>query len=269
MASAVILAGLTLVTVACGESKRHAEPGSGGHDGSGAATGGAATGGAGEGGTGTSHAAAGGSMSSASGGATPEGHAGSTAGSAVGGAAAAASGSSNATAGASGSSHADAGGAPSEGGADTGPVSGFADDFVPRARTALATAAPPWTCATTLPAVPVADGDAVRDVVRAFIADALDVAPADITMMTEACGAPTRATCADLFAHDTASTGGALYDTARPLAQELEANTTDVEVSIWTPMKDGLTLPSIFVMTGISDGTLVGLAVFNTPDVCR
>jgi len=134
---------------------------------------------------------------------------------------------------------------------------------------ALAAAAPTWTCATTLPAVPVADGDAVRDVVRAFIAEAVNFAPADISMMTEQCSTPSTTTCAEVFAHDTASTGGALYDSARPLAQELEANTTHVEVSIWTPIKDGLTLPAIFIMTGISDGTLVAMAVFETPDVCN
>lgn len=169
----------------------------------------------------------------------------------------------------SGSSNATEGGATSEGGAGTGVVNGFAADFVPRAQAALAAAAPTWTCATTLPAVPVADSNAVRDVVRAFIAAAVNVAPADITMTTDECSTPSTATCAEVFAHDTASTGGALYDTARPLAQELQANTTDVEVSIWVPMKDGLTLPAVFVMTGISDGVLVGMAVFNTPDVCN
>lgn len=268
LASIMVLAVFAPLTQACGESKRHLETGSGGQAGSSAAASGgssqggdgpAVTGRAGGGGTGASHAGIGGSTNSGSGGATPQGHAGSTAGVTVGGA----------TMGESGSSDAAEGGSTSDGGAGAGPVSGFVADFVPRAQAALAAAAPTWTCATTLPAVPVADGDAVRDVVRGFIADALDVAPADITMMTEECSTPTTTTCAEVFAHDTASTGGALYDTVRPLAQELQANTTDVEVSVWVPMKDGMSLPPVFVMTGISDGVLVGMAVFNTPDVCN
>ena len=81
-------------------------------------------------------------------------------------------------------------------------------------------------------------------------------------------GTPSTNTCAETFAHDTAKSGGSIYDTARPLAQELETNTTDVDVTIWVPMKDWITLPPIVVMTGISDGVLVGLALFNTPNVC-
>ena len=60
----------------------------------------------------------------------------------------------------------------------------------------------------------------------------------------------------------------AALDTAAPLAQELEANATAVEVAIWVPMKDGLTLQSMVVMTGIADGVLVGMALFNSAGVC-
>jgi hypothetical protein len=54
-----------------------------------------------------------------------------------------------------------------------------------------------------------------------------------------------------------------------PLATELEANVTDVEVTIWTPMQDGLSLPGDAVMSGISQGQLVGIVVFNAPYACQ
>jgi hypothetical protein len=161
------------------------------------------------------------------------------------------------------------GGSAGDGVAGAGAVSGFAADFLPRAQAALKAAAPAWTCATTLPLVPVEDREAVHDAVRAFIAAAVDVAPADISMTTQECSTPSTISCADTFAHDTAKSGGSIYDTARPLALELEAKTADVEVSIWVATKDGITLPGIAVMTGISDGVLVGMAVFNSPEVCN
>ena len=268
---AVLFAGLTQMIPACGESKRAVVP-----------VGSSGAGNGDQGGAGGASANAGAPVVSASGGRSQGGEsAGARAGSASSGAggqglAAGAGGTSTdgAVGGESGSTGAGApsgadGGSAGDGAAGAGPVTGFAADFIPRAQAALNAAAPPWTCATTLPAVPVADGEAVRDVVRAFIAEAMDVALADITMSTEACDTPSTNTCAEIFAHDTASSGGALYDTARPLALELEANTTDVEVTIWVPMKDGMALPAIYVMTGISDGVLVGMAVFNSPDVCR
>ena len=134
---------------------------------------------------------------------------------------------------------------------------------------ALKSAAPSWTCATTLANVPVADGAAARNAVRAFIAQALGVAPTDITMTAQQCSTPSTTSCAQHFAHDTAASGGPIYDTAAPLAKELEANATAVEVAIWVPMKDGITLQSVVVMSGIADGVLVGMVVFNTPNVCN
>jgi len=121
-----------------------------------------------------------------------------------------------------------------------------------------------WTCATTLPNVPVADAAEARNVVRAFIAGATGVAPTDITMNVQECSTPNTNSCAERFAHDTAKSGGSIYDTARPLAIELEAAATAVEETIWTQP----TFQAVLVMNGIADGVLVGMAVFNDPNVC-
>ncbi|MES1174966.1 MAG: hypothetical protein ABUL62_11635 [Myxococcales bacterium] len=86
----------------------------------------------------------------------------------------------------------------------------------------------------------------------------------DITMTVQECSTPSTNTCGEIFAHDTAKSGGSIYDTARPLALELEAAAMAVEVTIWTPP----TSSAVVVMNGIADGVLVGMAVFNTSSVC-
>lgn len=171
------------------------------------------------------------------------------------------------TAGGSGSGG--AGGSPADASGSDATDGRFAADFTARARAALASGAPSWTCATALPNVPVADAAAARDAVRQFIAQVVGVPSSDIMMSVQTCGITMPTTCATTFAHDTAKSGGAIYDSVAPLAQELEANATDVEVTIWVPMQNGLTLAADVVMTGISDGLLVGMVVFNAPYVCQ
>jgi len=83
-------------------------------------------------------------------------------------------------------------------------------------------------------------------------------------MAVQECSTPSTNTCAEIFAHDTAKSGGQIYNTARPLALELEAAATAVEVTIWTPP----TFQAVVVMSGIADGVLVGMAVFNDANVC-
>jgi hypothetical protein len=146
---------------------------------------------------------------------------------------------------------------------------GFALDFAARAGGAIAAAAPPWTCATSLPTEPVADADAAREAVRQFIARVVGVPAGDITVTVQECATSMTASCASIFAHDTAKSGGAIYDTAWPLAQELEANANAIEVSIWTPMQSGLSLQPAVVMSGTADGLLTGLAVFNSTYPCH
>ena len=84
-------------------------------------------------------------------------------------------------------------------------------------------------------------------------------------MTAPECSTPNTTTCAERFAHDTAKSGGSIYNTARPLALELEAAATAVEETIWSPPM----FSAVVVMSGIADGVLVGMAVFNTPNVCN
>jgi hypothetical protein len=142
---------------------------------------------------------------------------------------------------------------------------GFAWDFAARASAALAAGAPSWTCATALPTVPVADTNAVHDVIHAFVAQVVAVSVADVTENDPPCGAPMNATCANHFAHDCAKSGGNIYDTVVPLATELEATAQSVEETIWVPTS----MTGDVAMSGISDGMLVGMIVFNGMYPCR
>jgi hypothetical protein len=144
---------------------------------------------------------------------------------------------------------------------------GFVADFTPRAKAALAAGAPSWICATTLPTVPVADAAAAREAVRQFVAQVAGVSAADAAVRAQTCGAP-NASCAATFAHDCAKSGGDIYNTVAPLAEELNASATAVEETIWTPMQNGISYGAAVVLSGISDGTLVGLADFNYAVAC-
>jgi len=146
---------------------------------------------------------------------------------------------------------------------------GFAADFTARADAALAAGAPSWVCATTLPNVPVADVAAARDAVRQFIAQIVGVAPADIMMTVQMCGAAMPAnSCAATFAHDCSKSGGNIYNTVAPFADELNTTATDVEETIWVPMQNGSSFAGDVVLSGISDGLLVGMVDFNYPSTC-
>jgi hypothetical protein len=146
---------------------------------------------------------------------------------------------------------------------------GFVANFSSRASAALAAGAPPWACATALPDVPVADAAAAREAVRQFISHVVGVPAADIMVNVQPCNSTTPPGCAVTFAHDTAKSGGSIYSTVDPLAKELEANATAVEETIWVPMQNGMTLEADVVMSGISDGVLVGMVVFNSPYACH
>jgi len=164
-----------------------------------------------------------------------------------------------------------AAGSPSDANGFDATDAGFAAAFSARARAALASGAPSWTCATALPTVPVADTASMRDAVRQFIAQVVGVPAADIMMtVSPYCGTAMPAnSCATTFAHDTAKSGGSIYYSVAPLAQDLEANATDVEETIWVPMQNGMTLAADVVMSGISDRLLVGMVVFNAPYACQ
>ena len=111
----------------------------------------------------------------------------------------------------------------------------------------------------------------MRDAVRQFVAQGVGVPPSDIAMMVSPYGgaAMPANSCATTFAHDTAKSGGSIYAAVAPLAQELDANAKAVEETIWVPMQNGMSLAADVVMSGISDGLLVGMVVFNAPYACQ
>ena len=144
---------------------------------------------------------------------------------------------------------------------------GFAADFAARARTALTAVSPSWNCDTALPTVPVADAGAAREAIRQYVAQVAGLAPADLTIMPKTCGTPATATCTNIFGHDAAKSGGQTYDTIIALGEELEANAADIEVTLWVPAGTGAAIAA--VMSGIFDGQLVGMVLFESPYPCH
>jgi hypothetical protein len=145
-----------------------------------------------------------------------------------------------------------------------GTDAGFAWDFSVRANAALAST-PAWTCAATLPTVPVADSTAARDVIQSFVARVTGVAVSDVSVTEGPCNTPTTTSCSERFAHDCAKSGGDTYNIVLPLAEELEAQAGSVEETIWVPAS----MTGNVVLSGIVDGLLVGMVVFNGELSCR
>ena len=144
---------------------------------------------------------------------------------------------------------------------------GFASDFAARARTELAAVAPSWNCDTALPTVSVADANAVREAVRQYVAQVVGLSRADLTITAQTCGTAASATCSNIFGHDAAKSGGMTYATIIALGEELEANATDVEVTLWIPAGTGSAVA--VVMSGISNGQLVGMVLFEAAYPCQ
>jgi hypothetical protein len=160
-----------------------------------------------------------------------------------------------------------AGGAPIDAGGLDATDAGFAADFAARARTELAAVAPSWNCDTALPTVAVADPNAAREAIRQYVAQVVGLAPADLTIMPQSCGTPASATCTNIFGHDAAKSGGMAYDTIIALGEELEANAADIEVTLWIPAGTGAAVA--VVMSGISDGQLIGMVIFQAAYPCH
>ena len=145
---------------------------------------------------------------------------------------------------------------------------GFAGDFSERARTVMAGSAPVWTCAIPLPNLPVANEDEALQAVRQVIAGVVGVAGDAIAVTVNDCATPTTLSCARVFEHNVAKSGGYLSEALLPLAEELEASATSVEETIWVPTQGDQTLSGDVAISGISDGLLVGMIVFNEFNNC-
>jgi len=145
---------------------------------------------------------------------------------------------------------------------------GFAADFAVRARAAIAASAPPWTCGSVLPAVPVGSTDEARATIRQFVAQVVGVPPGDIDMQVVECATPTTRSCGVSFAHHLGKSGGSLSTTLLAPAEELDMNAASVEETIWSPRRGDTTLPGDVALAGIADGVLVGMIVFNDSYDC-
>jgi len=140
----------------------------------------------------------------------------------------------------------------------------FAWDFAARAREALADT-PAWTCATALPTVPVSGQTEARNAIQAFVARVVGLPISDIAITEGLCGAPSQTTCAARFAHDCAKSGGDTYNRVVALAEELQGRADSVEETIWVPTNQ----TGNVVLSGISNGLLVGMVVFNGDYPCH
>ena len=85
--------------------------------------------------------------------------------------------------------------------------------------------------------------------------------------MPQTCGTSASATCTNIFGHDAAKSGGQTYDTITALGELLEANAADIEVTLWIPAGTGAAVA--VVMSGISDGELVGMVLFEAAYPCH
>jgi len=142
----------------------------------------------------------------------------------------------------------------------------FAADFASRVRMATAQVGTSSTCASPLPAVPVASADDARAAVRALIAGSLGVAPEALSVTVVPCGLPSTATCANRFLHDVYKSAGTTGDALYPLAEELESRGTSVEETIWIRMD--ASPDAVVCISGIVDGLLVGVVFFNGRQDC-
>jgi hypothetical protein len=149
-----------------------------------------------------------------------------------------------------------------------GTDAGFAAEFTDRVRAVVAQGGTASTCASPLPIVPVSSRDEAEAAMRAFVAEVLGVAAADLSMTTVDCGTATTQTCAGRFQHDIYKSNGIYGEMLYPLAQDLEARGTFVEETIWVATVDGSSTPAEVGISGIVDGLLVGVVMFNDRQSC-
>jgi hypothetical protein len=146
--------------------------------------------------------------------------------------------------------------------------SGFALGFAARVRSVVLDAGTPSTCASPLPSLPVGTPDGARLAVRQFIAGVLDVGAEQLDVTVHSCAAGAQPTCAQTFQHDIYKSNGAYGELLYPLAQELETNADFVEETIWVPTVNGITAAADVCVSGVVDGTLSGVVMFNDRQDC-
>jgi hypothetical protein len=147
-------------------------------------------------------------------------------------------------------------------------VSSFALGFPARVRSTIRDAGTLSTCASPLPPLLAATSDDARAAVRQFIAGVVGAAPDQLTVMVGSCSATGAQTCARAFQHDIYKSNGIYGESLFPLAQDLEMRGAFVEETIWVATVNGLTMAADVAISGVVEGTLVGMVMFNDRQDC-
>jgi hypothetical protein len=143
----------------------------------------------------------------------------------------------------------------------------YAADFANRVRVAVAQGGTPSTCASPLPATAVTGRDEARAAVAAFIAEVVMPDASALSVVAGECGTPSTQTCARRFQHDVYKSNGIYGEMLYPLAEELESRASFVEETIWT-ITDGSSNGASVCISGVVDGILVGIVMFNDRQSC-
>jgi hypothetical protein len=128
----------------------------------------------------------------------------------------------------------------------------------------------PQVCSAAIPPVQVALSSDMDAAIVRYISAIVGVPETALAVEPQHCGDANSAPCANVFQNDVAHFGGSNALTTYPLAQQLEATSTDVRVAIYSPTDaQGLGLPAIVAMSGIHDGWLMAIATFGDRTSCR
>lgn len=124
-------------------------------------------------------------------------------------------------------------------------------------------------CGHAVPAVPVASVDEAWAKVRDYVTRVTGVKPGALKESVTACNLPVSATCANLFQNDLFHQDGRMGVALYPYAQQVDLKTKTDRVVIFTPQKEGISLPPVVVTAGVAGGWLMGLAYFDGRTTCE
>jgi hypothetical protein len=128
----------------------------------------------------------------------------------------------------------------------------------------------PQVCSAAVPAIRVASSSDMDAAILSYVSAIVGVPPTAIAVTPQACGDAGHATCANIFQNDVAHFGGANAVTTYPLAQQIEATATNVQVAIYSPTDtQSMGFTAIVVMSGIQNGWLMTIATFGDRTICH
>jgi len=146
--------------------------------------------------------------------------------------------------------------------------SSFALEFPERVRTTIRDAGTASTCVSPLPSLSAATSDDARTVLRQFIAGVRRVSPDELVVTDALCSSNGTQGCARTFQHDIYKSNGIYGESLFPLAQELETTAASVAETTWVATVNGIAMAADVAITGVVDGTIVGMVMFNDRQDC-